>query len=169
MAANKKKKPAKKTAPVKKAAAKKASPKKMTKPAAKKAVAKKAAKPIAKKAAVKTKAVAKPKLQVIKPAVRVNLDNFMTPLDDRLLVSIDGAANMTPGGLYIPDSASERPSRGQVLAKGRGKRNKKGQLRPLDVQVGDRVLFAQFAGDKISVSGEELLILREDEILGIVT
>ncbi len=152
----------KKTVKKAKQAAKKSPAKKTAKPATKKT-----AKPAAKKPAAKATA-SKAKLQAV-PSLRKNYDNVLTPLDDRILVAIDGAASMTAGGLYIPDSAADRPSRGQVLAKGRGRRNKKGQIRPLDVQVGDKVLYAAFSGTKITVGGDELLILREDEVLGIVT
>ncbi len=78
-----------------------------------------------------------------------------------------GVSEKTAGGLFIPGTVSERPQKGEVLASGRGRRNKKGQVRPLDVKVGDTVLFPKFAGTTIEVSGEELLILREDEVLGI--
>ncbi|NJL24429.1 MAG: co-chaperone GroES, partial [Calothrix sp. SM1_5_4] len=80
-----------------------------------------------------------------------------------------GASDRTPGGIFIPDMAAERPIRGRVVAKGPGHRNKKGHLRPLDVGVGDTVLFPQYGGTKVTFEGEEYLILREDDLLGIVT
>ncbi|MGZ3721466.1 MAG: GroES family chaperonin [Bdellovibrionales bacterium] len=90
-------------------------------------------------------------------------------MDDRILVSPDEAPTKTAGGLIIPGMASERPSRGTVVAKGRGRRNKKGQIRPLDVNVGDRVLYAEYSGTKINFSNATVLILREEDVLGIVT
>ena len=71
--------------------------------------------------------------------------------------------------MIIPDSAMQMPVRGKVLAVGRGRRNKKGKVRPLDVSVGDRVLFAEYAGTKLSFSGRKVLILREEDVLGIET
>jgi chaperonin GroES len=135
--------------------------------AAKKKKAKKAAaaakKPAAKKAAPVARQVS------ATSQAKPDLTSFLTPLDDRILVQPDEAMTQTPGGLFIPDSASERPSRGTVMATGRGRRNKKGQLRPLDVNVGDQVLFAEYAGTKINFSNATVLILREEDILGIVT
>jgi chaperonin GroES len=93
---------------------------------------------------------------------------FLTPLDDRVVIAPTVAGNKTAGGLIIPDSATQKPIRGTVLAKGRGHRNKKGKLRPLDVNVGDEVLFAEFAGTKITFDGNEFLILREADVLGVV-
>jgi len=92
----------------------------------------------------------------------------MTPLEDRVIVRVDAADEKTAGGIFIPNSATERPNRGEVIAAGPGRRNKKGQLRPLDVNVGDSVLFPQYCGTKIAVDDQEFLILREDEVLGIV-
>ncbi len=95
--------------------------------------------------------------------------NKLSPLEDRIVVAIDGAEEKTAGGLYIPNSAGVRPNSGKVLAAGPGKRNKKGQMRPLDVSVGDKVLFPEYAGTKIEFDKDEFLVLREDEVLGIVT
>ncbi len=72
------------------------------------------------------------------------------------------------GGLYIPDSAKEKPQEGEVVAVGKGKRLEDGKLVPLDVQVGDRVLFGKYSGNDIRLDGDEFLIMREDEILGIL-
>ena len=72
------------------------------------------------------------------------------------------------GGLYIPDSAKEKPQEGEVVAIGKGKRLEDGKLVPLDVQVGDRILFGKYSGSDIKLDGEELLIMREDEVLGIL-
>jgi chaperonin GroES len=145
-----------------------------------KSKAKMKTKPAAKakaKAKVKAKAAAKAKPKMAaKPAAKTkaapvkNLSSaLITPLEDRVIVQVDLAEEKTAGGLYIPTSASERPNRGQVVAAGPGRRNKKGKLRPLDVKTGDCVLFPQYAGTKINVGKDEFLILREDEVLGIVT
>jgi chaperonin GroES len=86
------------------------------------------------------------------------------------LVARDGASDRTPGGLYIPDTATDalRPARGVVLAVGRGHLDKKGRLRPLDVRVNDCVLFEKHAGSEIKLRGEQLIVLREKDVLGIV-
>lgn len=162
--AAKKKKPAAKNAAKK--SAKKPVKKVAQKPTAKKIVAKTKVKAAPAKATpAKTKSVSTP-TAARKPSPAVL--NAITPLDDRLIVAPEEAPTRTAGGLYIPQS-NDRPSRGQVLAKGRGRRNKKGQLRPLDVNVGDQVMFADWSGTKITVEGNDLLILREEDILGIVT
>lgn len=146
---------------------------KKKKPAAPKAKAKvksKAGKPAKKMAKKPQKATASAmkKTSSQLPLART-IPSAFKPLDDRIIISIEPAAEKTAGGIIIPGSASERPSRGTVLAKGPGRRNKKGVLRPLDVNVGDMVLFPQFAGQKIEIGAEEFLILREEEILGITT
>lgn len=115
-----------------------------------------------KKAASKISGISTTKRTVVIP-------NSFKPLDDRLIVAVDAPAEKTAGGIIIPGNASERPSRGTVLAAGPGKRNKKGMLRPLDVIVGDQVIFPQFAGQKIEIGSDEFLILRENEILAIAT
>jgi len=90
------------------------------------------------------------------------------PLYDRLVVKrIEEAAGME-GGLYIPDSAKEKPQEGEVVAVGKGKRLEDGKLVPLDVQVGDRILFAKYSGSEIKLDGQEYLIMREDEVFGIL-
>jgi chaperonin GroES len=75
----------------------------------------------------------------------------------------------TRGGIVIPDTAKDKPQEGEVIAVGKGKVNEKGRLFPLDVKEGDRVLFGKFAGSEIKIAGEKLLIIREDEVLGILT
>lgn len=165
----------------KKAAAKKAKKSVPSKKAAeKKPVVKAKAKAKAKiqtKAKVKTKTKAKPagKSKTIvkakaptKPAAKP-IPVHLVPLEDRVLVSIEGESDKTPGGLYIPATVSERPTRGRVLALGPGRRNKKGQVRPLDVQAGDVVLFNSYAGTPVTLQGTEYLILREEDVLGIET
>lgn len=89
------------------------------------------------------------------------------PLQDRILVRRVEEVETTKGGLIIPDAAKERPSEGNVIAVGSGKRDD-GKVIPLDVKVGDRVLFGKYSGSEIKVEGVEHIILREDEILGIV-
>jgi len=90
------------------------------------------------------------------------------PLQDRILLrQIEGEAK-TAGGIIIPDSAKEKPQEGVVVATGKGKVRDDGKLTPLDVKTGDRVLYGKYAGNEITVDGVEHLILREDEILGVV-
>ncbi|WP_303902494.1 co-chaperone GroES [Thiohalomonas denitrificans] len=90
------------------------------------------------------------------------------PLHDRVLVRRMEEERTTSGGIVIPDSAAEKPNRGEVLAVGNGKVNDKGDVRPLDVKEGDTVLFGQYAGQKIKHEGEDLLIMSEDDILAIL-
>jgi chaperonin GroES len=90
------------------------------------------------------------------------------PLQDRILVRRVEEVEKTKGGIFIPDSAKERPLEGNVIAVGAGKRTDDGKLITLDVKAGDRILFGKYSGTEIKVSGVEHIILREDEILGIV-
>jgi chaperonin GroES len=91
------------------------------------------------------------------------------PLYDRLVVKrIENDEEKTHGGLYIPDSAKEKPQEGEVVAVGKGKRLEDGKVIPLDVQAGDRILFGKYSGSDIKLDGEEYLIMREDEVLGIL-
>ena len=90
------------------------------------------------------------------------------PLQDRILVRRVEEVEKTRGGIIIPDSAKERPLEGKVIAVGSGKRLEDGKLIQLDVKAGDRILFGKYAGTEIKVDGVEHLILREDEVLGIV-
>ena len=92
----------------------------------------------------------------------------LRPLQDRLVVKRIAEEEKSKGGIIIPDSAKEKPVEGEVLSVGNGKVLEGGKLRPLDVKAGDRVLFGKYAGTEIKVNGEQHLILREDEILGIV-
>jgi len=89
------------------------------------------------------------------------------PLQDRLVVKRMEEETTSAGGIYIPDSATEKPSRGEVLAVGNGKKNDNGDATPMDVKVGDSVLFGKYAGTEIKIDGEELLIMREEDILGV--
>jgi chaperonin GroES len=91
------------------------------------------------------------------------------PLYDRIVVKrIVEEKEAMQGGLYIPDSAKEKPQEGEVVAVGKGKRMEDGKLVPLDVQVGDRILFGKYSGSDIKLDGEEFMIMREDEVLGIL-
>jgi chaperonin GroES len=90
------------------------------------------------------------------------------PLHDRIVVKrIENDVNKI-GGLYIPDSAKEKPQEGEVIAVGHGKRNDKGELVALDVKAGDRILFGKYSGSDIKIDGTEYMIMREDEVLGIL-
>lgn len=91
------------------------------------------------------------------------------PLHDRVIIRrIDDASDKTAGGLYIPDTAKEKPQEGEVIAAGAGKYKEDGSRQTLDVKEGDRVLFGKYSGSEIKIDGEELLIMREEEILGII-
>jgi|SRR5215203_4040389 len=93
----------------------------------------------------------------------------ITPLHDRVIVRrIEDNVNQTAGGLFIPDSAKEKPQEGEVIAAGAGKYKENGERQSLDVKAGDRILFGKYSGSEIKIDGEELLIMREDEILGII-
>ena len=90
------------------------------------------------------------------------------PLHDRVLVKREEDERKSPGGIVIPDTAAEKPSKGRVLAVGNGKILEDGKTRPLDVKVGDKVLFGKYSGQTVKVSGEELLVMREEDIMGVV-
>jgi chaperonin GroES len=92
----------------------------------------------------------------------------LTPLHDRIVVRRVEEAETTRGGIIIPDSAKDKPQEGEVVAVGRGKTNDEGKTFPLDVKAGDRILFGKYAGTEIKIEGEELLIMREEEVLGIL-
>jgi chaperonin GroES len=89
------------------------------------------------------------------------------PLQDRLIVKRIDEEETTKGGIIIPDTAKEKPQEGKVIAVGKGKINDDGKLQPLDVKKGDRVLFSKYSGTEINIEGEEHLIIREDDVLGI--
>jgi chaperonin GroES len=90
------------------------------------------------------------------------------PLYDRIVVKRIEQKEAMQGGLYIPDSAKEKPQEGEVVAVGKGKRLEDGKLVPLDVTVGDRILFGKYSGSDIKLDGEEYMIMREDEVLGVL-
>jgi len=91
------------------------------------------------------------------------------PLQDRVIVKrLEEAVEKTKGGIIIPDTAKEKPQQGKVIAVGKGKVNEDGKVLPLDVKVGDRILFGKYSGSEIKIDGEEHLIMREDDILGVI-
>ena len=90
------------------------------------------------------------------------------PLQDRVIVKRIAEEEKTKGGIIIPDTAKEKPQEGKVLAVGKGKVNDDGKITPLDVKVNDRILFGKYSGSEIFVDNEEHLIMREDDILGII-
>jgi chaperonin GroES len=92
----------------------------------------------------------------------------LRPLHDRIIVRRIEEEEKTSGGIIIPDTAKEKPQQGKVIAVGNGRLMEKGEIIPLTVKEGDRVLFAKYAGSDVKVEGEELLIMREDDILAIV-
>ena len=91
------------------------------------------------------------------------------PLHDRVLVRRVEEDQRTPGGIIIPDTAKEKPIQGEILAVGQGVRNEKGEIVALDVKPGDRVLFGKWSGTEVKIDGEELLIMKESDILGVIT
>jgi chaperonin GroES len=159
---SKAKKPAKKTASNK--TPKKAVSKKPMKKAAAKPAKKAVLKPTVQKAAAKPiKAIRSIKVSTVK------WQDFVTPLDDRMIVQLNEKERVTAGGLFIPDTSSIRGQhRGTVLVVGRGHRNEKGFLRPMDVKPGDQVVFEEYAGSKANLNGVDVRIMRESEILAIV-
>ncbi len=90
------------------------------------------------------------------------------PLHDRVLVRRIDAEERTKGGIIIPDTAKEKPQEGEIVAVGPGGRDDSGKLMPLDVKVGDRVLFGKWSGTEVKIDGEELLIMKESDIMGVI-
>ncbi|MCB9966864.1 MAG: co-chaperone GroES [Geminicoccaceae bacterium] len=90
------------------------------------------------------------------------------PLHDRVVVRRLEEEQKTAGGIIIPDTAKEKPMQGEILAVGPGARNEKGEISPLDVKAGDRVLFGKWSGTEVKIDGEELLIMKESDIMGII-
>ena len=91
------------------------------------------------------------------------------PLHDRVVVKRIDAEDKTAGGIIIPDTAKEKPSQGEVVAVGSGGRDESGKLIPIDIQVGDRVLFGKWSGTEVKIDGQELLIMKENDIMGVLT
>src|ERR1051326_4369476 len=92
-----------------------------------------------------------------------------TPLHDRILVKRIEEEGTTRGGIIIPDSAKDKPQEGEVISVGKGKSNEEGKVRPLDVKEGDRILFGKYSGTEIKLDGEDFIIMREEEVLGVIT
>jgi len=93
---------------------------------------------------------------------------IFTPLHDRILVRRVEEGESIRGGIIIPDSAKEKPQQGEVISVGKGKSNDEGKVFPLDVKPGDRVLFGKYAGTEIKIDGEDFIIMREEEVLGVL-
>ena len=92
----------------------------------------------------------------------------LRPLHDRVVVKRMEEERTSPGGIVIPDSATEKPIKGEVLAVGNGKVNESGDVRPLDLKVGDTVLFGKYSGTEVKVEGEDLLVMREDDVMAVI-
>src|SRR6185369_4564932 len=92
----------------------------------------------------------------------------LRPLQDRILVKRVEEETKTAGGLYIPETAKEKPQRGEIVAVGNGKKTEEGKVLPLDVKVGDTVLFGKYAGTEVKVDNEEYLMMREDDLLAVI-
>jgi chaperonin GroES len=92
----------------------------------------------------------------------------LRPLHDRVIVKRLEEERKTASGIVIPDTVAEKPDQGEVLAVGPGKKNEDGKLSPVDVQVGDKILFGKYAGTSVKVDGEELLVMREEDIMAVV-
>ena len=92
----------------------------------------------------------------------------LRPLHDRVIIKRLDQESKTASGIIIPDAAAEKPDQGEILAVGPGKRDEAGKLNPLDVNVGDRVLFGKYAGQTVKVDGDELIVMREDDIMAVV-
>ncbi len=90
------------------------------------------------------------------------------PLEDRILVRAEESEETTISGIVIPDTAAEKPDQGEVMAVGPGKKNDDGKLTPVDLKVGDKVLFGKYSGTTVKVEGDELLVLREEDIMAVV-
>ena len=90
------------------------------------------------------------------------------PLHDRVIVKRMEEERMSAGGIVIPDSATEKPVQGEVIAVGNGKKLDNGEVRPLDVKAGDRVLFGKYSGTEVKIAGEEMLVMREEDIMGVI-
>lgn len=92
----------------------------------------------------------------------------LRPLQDRILVKRIEEEQVTAGGIFIPDTAKEKPQRGEIVAVGNGKKTEDGKVIPIDLKVGDKVLFGKYAGTDIKIEGQDFLIMREDDILGVI-
>jgi len=102
------------------------------------------------------------------PTATASSATSFTPLHDRILVRRVEETESIRGGIIIPDSAKEKPQEGEAVSVGKGKSNDEGKVFPLDVKAGDRILFGKYSGTEIKIDGEEFLIMREEEVLGIL-
>jgi len=92
----------------------------------------------------------------------------LRPLQDRILVKRIEEEEKTAGGIYIPDTAKEKPQMGQIISVGNGKKTEDGKVIPVDLKAGDKVLFGKYSGTEVKVEGDDFLIMREDDILGVI-
>ncbi len=90
------------------------------------------------------------------------------PLHDRVVVRRKAEETTSPGGIVLPDAATEKPVQGEIIAVGKGKTNSNGDVTPLDVKVGDTVLFGKYSGTEVKIGGEEVLVMREEDIMGVI-
>ena len=90
------------------------------------------------------------------------------PLHDRVIVKREDEERKSPGGIVIPDTAAEKPIRGKIVAVGKGKILENGSVRPLDLKVGDKILFGKYGGTEVKVDGDELLVLREEDVMAVI-
>ncbi len=90
------------------------------------------------------------------------------PLHDRVMVKREDEERKSPGGIVIPDTAAEKPVRGKIIAVGKGKILENGNVRPLDLKVGDKILFGKYSGTEIKVDGDELLVMREEDVVAVI-
>src|SRR5436309_3299572 len=109
-------------------------------------------------------------LRVLKngPAGGVGPMPKLKPLSDRLIVKAITAEEKTPGGIVLPDTAKEKPQEGEVLAVGPGKQLDNGKVSPMDIKIGDRVIYSKYGGTEIKLNGDEVVVLRQDDVLGVV-
>ena len=90
------------------------------------------------------------------------------PLHDRVIVKREDEERKSPGGIVIPDTAAEKPIRGKIVAVGKGKMLENGSVRPLDLKVGDKILFGKYGGTEVKVDGDELLVMREEDVMAVI-
>ncbi|MGQ0384333.1 MAG: co-chaperone GroES [Gammaproteobacteria bacterium] len=90
------------------------------------------------------------------------------PLHDRVIVKREDEERKSPGGIVIPDTAAEKPIRGKIMAVGKGKILENGNVRPLDLKVGDKILFGKYSGTEVKVDGDELLVMREEDVMAVI-
>ena len=109
-----------------------------------------------------------PRVKENEAMAATSVTTTFTPLHDRILVRRLEEGETVRGGIIIPDSAKEKPQEGEVISVGKGKSNDEGKIFPLDVKAGDKILFGKYSGTEIKIEGEEFLIMREEEVLGII-